>query len=482
MDKYYTLLPISKFNQIENYFIAFSKATERKVNKKLSHGHLLKRPRINRKFQVNMTNLEICSSLDQIGNDDLIFSDDKLITNLKIEPIDFGNENRLNFENETKNISSIDLPNAQKNYPPTPITQKENKRTRTKTPINKRRIKKQSSKNIFSKNCLDLNCNKKSFVSEDNRSMKSTDRKNLKSSDKTYRTKYKRVNNKKNVSQFINKPENNNNLSSLIMSPISSRKIKKYLSNSTCAKLNSSISQLNDSMTTTSKMELKSMGRFASMPNMKKNLHFPNKSVIKNQDKLYNEMQKLFGEKIQLTEDLYQFMTELDKKNCINFLLEVCKELFNENNKNKTKSENYKEVSVGKDKQIKETKNEIKDLKKEILKLNKVIRTNIQINQKLNGTVDKLKLQLEKEKEKNNNLNNNAKKNNIRKKHSSTDRKYLNNLQNTKNRKYLNLISERKNSLPNNHENHEVQEENVNNDKKEEVRQEKEILNDEKNI
>ena len=472
MDKYYTLLPISKFTQIESYFISFSNATERRIYKIRSHAHLLKRPRLNRKFQVNINNIELHSSLDQIGNDDLIFNDDKLITNLKIEPLVFDNENILNLEDDTKNISSIDLPDAQKNSPPTPNIQRNNKRTRTKTPIKKRHIgKKQISKNLFSKNCLDLNCNKKSFISEDNRSMRSSNRKKIKSCDKSSRVKYKKGSNIKHVSQFINKPEykyseNHNNLSRFLMSPISSKKVNKFLNNSACTKLNSSISQLNDSMTTTSKMDFKSMGRTSSGINKKKNLHFPNKSVLKNQDKLYNEMQKLFGEKIQLTEDLYQFMTELDRKNCINFLLEVCKELFNENKKNKTKSENYKEISVGKDRQIKDTKNEVKELKKEILKLNKVIRTNIQINQKLNGTIDKLKLQLEKEKEKNNILSKNENKNNNRKNRcSSTDRKNINNLRNVKNKKYLNIISDRKNSVPNDNEEHK---ENVNEVKKEE--------------
>ena len=56
-------------------------------------------------------------------------------------------------------------------------------------------------------------------------------------------------------------------------------------------------------------------------------MHFPNKSVIKNRDKLFVELQKLFGDKITLYDDVYQNFTDVDKKNCINFLLESIKEL-----------------------------------------------------------------------------------------------------------------------------------------------------------
>ena len=68
------------------------------------------------------------------------------------------------------------------------------------------------------------------------------------------------------------------------------------------------------------------------MPNTRKskpNMHFPNKSSIKNKDKLYIELKKIFGEKINLNDDLYQNMADLDKKNCITFLLESIKELMN---------------------------------------------------------------------------------------------------------------------------------------------------------
>ena len=142
------------------------------------------------------------------------------------------------------------------------------------------------------------------------------------------------------------------------------------------------------------------------MPTMRSNkslsnLRFPNKSIIKNQDKVMIELQKLFGDKIQLNEDIYQNMTELDKKNCINFLLEAVKELNNINKINKSKTDGYKEIIENKENDIKNLKNEIKELKKENMKLNKLIKTNNQLNKKLSQNIDNLKLQLEKEKNKN---------------------------------------------------------------------------------
>ena len=50
---------------------------------------------------------------------------------------------------------------------------------------------------------------------------------------------------------------------------------------------------------------------------------------------------------------------------------------------------------------MQDDKNEIKELKKDIMKLNKIIKTNLLVNRKLNQKVDSLKIQLEKEKNKN---------------------------------------------------------------------------------
>ena len=103
---------------------------------------------------------------------------------------------------------------------------------------------------------------------------------------------------------------------------------------------------------------------------------------------MYTELQKIFGDKLQLYDDLYQNMLDTDKKNTLIFLLESIKELYNMNKALQSKNDNYKELIAAKDKQIKDFKNEIKELKKDITKLNKIIKTNIQMNRKLSQNLD----------------------------------------------------------------------------------------------
>ena len=186
------------------------------------------------------------------------------------------------------------------------------------------------------------------------------------------------INNKSKISI-----QNNNNKLKNIEFSSSKKKLVK----------NNNNNNDNSSISSTSRI------RGRSMPNMRthksqNNLRLPNKSIIKNKDKIMIELQKIFGEKMQLNDDIYQNMTELDKKNCINFLLEVVKEMNNINKMNKSKNDGYKQLIEAKDEEIKKYKNEIKELKKEILKLNKIIRNTNQLNKKLNQNSENLKLQL----------------------------------------------------------------------------------------
>ena len=214
----------------------------------------------------------------------------------------------------------------------------------------------------------------------------------------------------KNINQFINKPSkgnHNNRKRNISMTPYNNKSFTKISYHNSFSKLK--CNQYNDpndsiSLASTSKLGARSCIRGRSMQNSlknKSNMHFPNKSVIKNKDKLYIELQKIFGEKINIYDDLYLNMTDSDKKNCILFLLESIKELFNINKTMQSKMDTYKEMNDNKEKQIKENKNQIKELKKDIIKLNKIIKTNIQMNRKLNQSLDNLKLQLNKEKTKN---------------------------------------------------------------------------------
>ena len=62
--------------------------------------------------------------------------------------------------------------------------------------------------------------------------------------------------------------------------------------------------------------------------------------------------------------------------------METIKEMNNINKTNKSKIDGYRELNENKEKQIKEQKTEIKGLKKEINKLNKLVRANTQLNKK----------------------------------------------------------------------------------------------------
>ena len=256
---------------------------------------------------------------------------------------------------------------------------------------------------------MELNCNKFSYNNTNKK------KPNHNKNGRKNKSQAKNKNVCKNVNQFINKPNEarKNNNQNILMTPKSIKKSLRTKNSFNSHVFHSSqrsfINFNNDSISlaSNSRMEISVRGR--SMPSMKQNrsmsnLRMPNKSVIKNQDKVIIELEKLFGERIQLSEETYQNMTDLDKKNCIHFLLETIKELHNSNKINKTKTDGYKQIIEAKDQEIKKYKNEIKELKKENIKMNKLIKTNNQLNKKLSQNLSNLKLQLEKEKTKNKSL------------------------------------------------------------------------------
>ena len=247
--------------------------------------------------------------------------------------------------------------------------------------------------------------------------------------------------NQKNLNLFINKPQNKhtrnqiyNQSNNILLTPIpnKNKRSKRINSNSSFSKLNDSCDNTNDSLclTTVSKITTKTFTKGKSLSVSKKvtTMHFPNKSNIKNKDKLLIEIQKLFTDKIQLYDDTYQKMTDSDKKNCIVFLLDALKEMFTINKIAESKNEDFKANNKTKEKQIQDDKNEIKELKKDIIKLNKIIKTNILMNRKLNQKIDNLKIQLEKEKNKNNKNNNNKNNNksNVTKRGITSEKKVIN--------------------------------------------------------
>ena len=401
-----SLQKVNKFTLIKNNIIQLTDSPPHKILKKYKTISIfINRPILRKKLKLYNDNYHIKNQLDQIGKEDSIFNNDKLITNIKLETLDDITVNELLDETMQKKGNDIN----NKNYAsPTKNTK------RCLTPFNKttnkRNIKNNYNKkeeNNINKLTFDLNCNK--IPQQPNiSSIKSPNNKNQKK-------KLIGKANQKNLKLFINKPQTKNTkkndlnqLSNLLMTPmLIKNKRSKKISNSSFTKFNDSCDNTNESLclTSVSKIMAKTYNKTKSSSINKKstNMHFPNKSNIKNKDKLLVELQKLFTDKLTLYDDTYLNMTDLDKKNCINFLLESLKEMIAINKIAQSKNEEIKESNKKKEKQIQDNKNIIKELKKDVMKLNKIIKTNILVNRKLSQKVDNLKIQLEKEKNKNKN-------------------------------------------------------------------------------
>ena len=401
----------TKFKEIKDQFSYSTNKNNLKINQ--SYSNFNKRPKLTKNNHKSIDKTDLNNILDQIGNEDLIFNNDKLITNIKIE----------SFDNSLKKNSIISIENdksfiSKKTNKTNSIKLKKNNRHKNNFSQNRNESKELSNTSNRNLNSLELNCNKMPFNNANIKKQLNHNIKNGKKNKSSAKSKNVCV---KNVNQFINKPNEVRKSSnqSYLMTPINKKSMrennnKRFFKNNEVHSSQRSFINFNNndsiSLASTSRMDMsKNFVRGKSMPPMRlnksqSNLRIPNKSVIKNQDKIIIELQKLFGEKILLSEDTYHNLTEYDKQNFINFLLESIKELYNTNKLNKTKAEGYKQIIETKEQEIKNYKNEIKELKKENLKLNKIIRSNNQLNKKLSQNIDSLKLQLEKEKMKNKTL------------------------------------------------------------------------------
>ena len=406
----------NRFRAIENHFIFSSDNISNDHCKSNSLKSLFKRPYINPKNKSIEKNKKINkinsgNQLDQIGNDDLIFNNDKLITNIKIDNIEEYTQKGLNYINDEES-KDMSLKTVRK------ISPKKSSMSPTREGKNKGLQKVQSPKsrkkiinnNNHNNDALLLDCVKNQYHNSTSAKVSSTksfiNNKNLIQSNRL-----------KNINQFINKPNetiiNDSSQKGVIMTPVIKKKSPlKMTCHKSFNKINLKFANPNTIDFHNDNFNLSPVpgtgahnsSRGKSIPstsNNKSNIHFPNKSVMKNMDKLFKELQKIFGDKVQLSDDLYQNMSDSDKKNTINFLLESLKEIYSINKVALSKNDGYKEIADSREKQLKEAKNEIKELKKDNTKLNKIIKTNIQMNRKLSQNIDSLKSQLEKEKNKN---------------------------------------------------------------------------------
>ena len=412
----------NKFNIIRRNFIqASNNYSSTNLKKYKTFSLFIKRPNLKRITKITNHKENLKNQLDQIGKEDSIFNNDKLITNIRLETLDDIAVSELLEEtmrkekdkNKNNNKNGNNNKNNRKNNEMKSYLSPKKGDKRCLTPLTTKTSVKRNKKNFYNKRedinisnlSVELNCNKMTP-----NKMTSNKTNNFK-----HRKKASTKTNEKNLNLFINKPQNRlRKYGNIPLTPIATKnkRTKKTNSNSTLINLNDSIDKSNDSicLTSLSKIMNKTYNKGKSVSVNKKltTMHFPNKSSIKNKDKLLIELQKLFTDKIQLYDDSYQKMTDLDKKNCIVFLLDAIKEMFNINKMTENKNEDIKERNKTKEKQIQDDKNQIKELKKDIIKLNKIIKTNITMNRKLNQKIVNLKTQLEKEKNKNNKNNKNS--------------------------------------------------------------------------
>ena len=399
---------------LDNYLIT-------NLKKYKTNATFMKRPNLKRLTKITNHKENLKNQLDQIGKEDSIFNNDKLITNIRLETLDDIAVSELLEEtmrkekdkNKNNNKNGNNNKNNRKNNEMKSYLSPKKGDKRCLTPLTTKTSVKRNKKNFYNKRedinisnlSVELNCNKMTP-----NKMTSNKTNNFK-----HRKKASTKTNEKNLNLFINKPQNRlRKYGNIPLTPIATKnkRTKKTNSNSALINLNDSIDKSNDSICLTSLSKIMNKtynkGKSASVNKKLTTMHFPNKSSIKNKDKLLIELQKLFTDKIQLYDDSYQKMTDLDKKNCIVFLLDAIKEMFNINKMTENKNEDIKERNKTKEKQIQDDKNQIKELKKDIIKLNKIIKTNITMNRKLNQKIVNLKTQLEKEKNKNNKNNKNS--------------------------------------------------------------------------
>ena len=410
--------------EIENIDLNISQII---LNKNISHSNLFIRPKLPLIKQETIEKEEISKMLDQFGNEDIFFNKDNLLTNIKIESLENTSNKKIIISSD---IDKSFISKKTSKLNPNSVKQIKNNRQKHYYIRNRNKIEKLLIPNSSNSNhnTMELNCNKMPYNKGYQKKFSHNhSKKNSKRKISINRSKNKSKNIcLKKINQFINKPNelrknSKTSKNSNLMTPISTKsKSKKITTNNSLNssskyaninnnnyKNNDISNNHNDSTLNSINISISPYTRGRSVPIVRKNhsnLHFPNKSVIKNQEKIFIELQKLFGEKIHLDEEICQKMTDTDKKNCINFLLEIIKEMNNTNKMNKAKNEGYKQIINEKDKQIKAIKNDIKELKKEKIKLNKIIKNNNQIIKKLNQNLESSKLQLEREKLKTKNL------------------------------------------------------------------------------
>ena len=154
-----SLQKVNKFTLIKNNIIQLSDSPPKKILKKYKTISIfINRPILRKKLKLYNDKYHIKNQLDQIGKEDSIFNNDKLITNIKLETLDDITVNEILEETIQEKGNDI---NTKKYASPNKNTK------RCLTPFNettnKRNLKinyKKKEENNIDKLTFDLNCNK----------------------------------------------------------------------------------------------------------------------------------------------------------------------------------------------------------------------------------------------------------------------------------------------------------------------------------
>jgi hypothetical protein len=283
---------------------------------------------------------------------EFILPNDKLITNLQFDQIDLYSlrSSRRGLTEGNINISSNQTTQRNK------FTKNNN--TKYKPLPKYLKIPKHHSFSIDNSN----NSNKSTKQKTNSKGMR-----NNKSNITTSNSKVK------NFAKFVNKPFNGNKTLDLTQNNI----------------IHSSAT----SISTTS-----SVKKPERLPTRHKSVNYNNKkimglsSIIKNSDKMYRELQILFGQNLQNVEHIYTTFTDDDKRNLITSLLGFINEMKHSETNAKTQINHMKKELDSKNKMIANTYKEITKLKKDNEKKSKQLQMMNGVNKKERSTSKKTSL------------------------------------------------------------------------------------------
>ena len=156
-----------KFDEIKSYFtLSLPKHLNsiKKLKKQRSHHNLLERPKFPKDSnKLKIKNRELSNMLEQIGKEDDIFNDDKLLTNIRIETIE--DSLRKNPINQQQDIDKSFISKRTTKLNSSLVNLRKNLKKKKYIRLNRNKDKEMELNN----DTLELNCNKMSFGNDLNK-------------------------------------------------------------------------------------------------------------------------------------------------------------------------------------------------------------------------------------------------------------------------------------------------------------------------